>query len=615
MAVEDLLIPVRTLAAGEGVFRWPDEAVLCRAADADELPLGQLAEDLTARCGVAARVASADAPAVRVRRDDAIDGDEAYRLTVAPGGVEIAAAGDAGAYYAVQTLRELLAACGPAIPTCTIDDAPDFPRRGVYHDCSRGKVPTLATLKDLVTRLARWKVNELQLYVENVFTFKKHPAIGQGYSPLTPEELGELQDHCRLHHVRLVGSLASFGHMERILCLDAYKHLGEMPGFRDLPGGTTLCPIDPGSIELVADLYEEFLPVFEARDFNVCCDETWELGKGRSKADADRVGAGRLYLDFLLKLHDLCQRHGKRMNAWADIVLEHPELLGDLPKDVVMLNWDYSPGGRRIPRTREIAEAGLPFMVCPGTNGWISHGTRLRDAIGNVAEFAAEGRRCGAEGLLNTDWGDGGHRNPLGASLHSFAHGAAHAWFGPGVDDAGFTERFCRHAFGQTDGRMAGALRALGDTYRIAGQDNPYRCSFYRALVDPLAKAEGAGDDSIDLFTREGAERVLAELPAAMALPDPAEQPDAFEALAVEELALAARMDLLACRRVLAAKDLRAGKPVAPAELGKLADETADLAGEFERLWLARSKPSRLCDNLALLDAAAREAADLADKP
>jgi len=612
MSLDDLLIPVRNLAETSGVLRWPRDVRLEPAEEADRLPLGQLDADL--------RALLPDRPAgeatVRVVRDAGVGGPEAYRLTVRPDGAEVAAATDAGAYYGVQTLRELLAARGAQCPCCAIEDSPDFPRRGVYHDCSRGKVPTIETLKALVERLARWKINELQLYVENVFTFRKHPAIGQGYSPFTPEELLALQEHGKLHHVRLVGSLSSFGHMERILQLDEYEHLGEMPSFRGLPGGTTLCPLDAGSIALVADLYAEFLPLFEARDFNVCCDETWELGRGRSKDEAERVGVGRLYLDFLLKLHDLCRRHGKRMNAWADIVLEHPELLGELPKDVVMLNWDYRPGGSRVPRTKEIAEAGLPLVVCPGTNGWVSHGTRLSMAMGNVTEFAAEGRTCGAEGLLNTDWGDGGHRNPLGASLHGFAHGAAHAWCGEGVDDAGFTRRFCRCAFGQTDGRLADYVRVLGETYRMTGSENEYAASLYRALVEPLRPPAEGGRSYLDGISAEGACEIIDRLTAAAAdLPDAAGQRDEFEALALRELALAGRMDVLACRRVLAAKALRAGEAVEPAKLAELGDETKRLAADFEALWLARSKPSRLCDNLELFEKAAAEALELAAAP
>ena len=249
----------------------------------------------------------------------------------------------------------------------------------MYLDCSRGKRPRLATLIGLVEQLAHWKINELELYVENVFTWRRHPQIGRGYSPFTPEELLALQDCCQRHHVRLVGSLASLGHMEKILALPRYRRLGELAGYRGFPGGTMLSPVDPGSIRLVSELYEEFVPLFEAEDFNACLDEPWELGKGRSRRRAERIGAGRVYLEFLRKVHRLCRRHGKRMNAWADIVLDHPEILADLPRDIVMLNWDYNPAGKRIRRTREIADAGLAVMVCPGTNSWQSHGCRLAD--------------------------------------------------------------------------------------------------------------------------------------------------------------------------------------------------------------------------------------------
>jgi hypothetical protein len=624
------------------------EVRLLPAVAADSLPLGQLERDI-----------GRDLPRrgdgvvdVRVVRDAGVGGAEGYRVTIRAGDIEVAAASDAGAYYGVQTLRALLAAGtgpqgrvkgdrhlrdekhvasepvpvfaagGAEIPCGVIEDRPDFARRGVYLDCSRGKVPTLATLKQLVERLAHWKVNELQLYVENVFTFRKHPAIGVGYSPFTPEEIIALQDHCRSHHVRLVGSLASFGHMERILELPQYRHLGEMAGFHGLAGGTTLCPLDEGSIALVADLYSEFVPLFDAVDFNVCCDETWELGKGRSQAEAKRVGLGRVYLGFLLRLRQLCGKYGKRMNAWADIVLEHPEMLGDLPKDIVMLNWEYAANGPRIARSSEIADAGLPLVVCPGTSGWLSHGSRLANAVANVANFAAQGRARGAEGLLNTDWGDDGHRNPLGASLHGYAHGAAHSWHGSAVDDATFTERFCRQYFCQRQGdeRLASYVRLLGSTHDMIRSPSAYRVSLYRALVDPLAAplggprpAEPEAADSIGQIPADGAREVIERVGAALAdMPSPDSQRDEFEKLALAELALAGRMDVLAARRAVAAAKLRTGQCPPAADLNALADETAKVSDEFQSLWLARSKPSRLADNVAKLDAAIVEARCLA---
>jgi hypothetical protein len=403
-----------------------------------------------------------------------------------------------------------------------------------------------------------------------------------------------------VHHVRLVGSLASFGHTEKILMLPEYRSLGELAGFRGFAGGTTLCPTDAGAIKLVAQLYEEFVPLFEAVDFNVCGDEPWDLGKGRSKRRASRVGVGRLYLEFLLKLHRLCQKHGKRMNAWADIILRYPELLGDIPKDVVLLNWDYNVRGERVGRTGEIAKAALAFMVCPGTSSWNTHGTRLANAMGNVAEFAAAGSKYGAQGLLNTDWGDNGHRNFLGVSLHGFAHGAAHSWNSKGVDDRTFTPRFCRNFFGTADNKLANAIELLGSTYLTCGA--PYRneCALFYALIEPMENNKVIIPSRIDATTQAGLKKVISQLSDESIWPAAPKGIDEFEALALRELKTAGRMDCLAAQRALAAKKIRSGENVPSAQLREIAGQMQRISKDFESLWLVRNKQSRLRDNLKL---------------
>ncbi|MFP3938108.1 MAG: glycoside hydrolase family 20 zincin-like fold domain-containing protein [Phycisphaerae bacterium] len=608
MPTDELLVPVRRCRRGEGTMDWPKEPVLAAAADADRLPLEQLASDLR-RLGLKPSVAPAggEASAVAVIRDPSVKHPEGYRLTVGKDRIRVTASSDAGAYYGLGTLRDLLGIHGGAIPCCRIDDEPDFTRRGVYHDCSRGKVPTVGTLKQLIERLAHWKVNELQLYVENVFAFRRYPEIGRGYSPFTAEDFLELQRHCKRHHMRFVGSLASFGHMEKILRIPKFRRLAELPGFWGHPGGTTLCPTDRDSLRFVAELYEEFVPLFEVDDFNICCDETWELGRGRSRPRAEKIGVGRLYLEFLLELHKLCRLFDKRTNAWADIVMQYPELLGELPEELVLLNWEYDAGGERIARTAELADAGRQFVVCPGTSAWQSHGSRLDNAVANVSDFAAKGRRYGAEGLLNTDWGDNGHRNFLGVSLHGFAHGAAHAWHGRGVDDETFTERFCRQVLADADGQLARAMRRLGTTYRDAAGESGDNCALYHVLFEPLLP-RSRKRSRIDAIDGDGLERIVGDLSQKDFVPRPSENLDDFEATAVRELAVAAEMDVLACRRAMIARRLRAGRRVRRTELRRLADDIAEPAEDFRRLWMVRNRASRLCENMSRFRRIEREA-------
>lgn len=55
--------------------------------------------------------------------------------------------GEAGVWYGCQTLLQMAAQCGAVLPAVTIEDEPDIPNRGFYHDITRGRVPKLSFLK------------------------------------------------------------------------------------------------------------------------------------------------------------------------------------------------------------------------------------------------------------------------------------------------------------------------------------------------------------------------------------------------------------------------------------------------------------------------------------
>ena len=97
---------------------------------------------------------------------------EGYELHIHKDSIKITAEGPAGAFYAVQTLRQIFT--HKEIPCLYIKDEPDFKYRGFYHDVTRGKVPTVATIKSLVDKMAYYKLNSLQLYVEHTYEFEEY---------------------------------------------------------------------------------------------------------------------------------------------------------------------------------------------------------------------------------------------------------------------------------------------------------------------------------------------------------------------------------------------------------------------------------------------------------
>ena len=76
---------------------------------------------------------------------------QSYTLTVDQNAIIVTGNSSSGLYYGIQTLRQLIRNYGADIPCLRIEDSPFLEYRGFYHDITRGKVPTLETLKDWLT--------------------------------------------------------------------------------------------------------------------------------------------------------------------------------------------------------------------------------------------------------------------------------------------------------------------------------------------------------------------------------------------------------------------------------------------------------------------------------
>ena len=306
-----------------------------------------------------------------------------------------------------------------------------FAVRSYMLDISRDKVPTMGTLRLIVDLLAKFGYNQFQLYTEHTFAYSRHKGVWEHASPLTPSEIRELDCYCRMNDIELVPNQNSFGHLERWLTKPEYNHLAELPqGGAPLPWGgfkkdpTTLCPTDPRSLEFLDGLYDELLPNFESKLFNIGCDETFDLlGEGRSAAQVKEKGEGRVYLEFLKQVADLARKHGRRPMFWGDVILKHPELVPELPKDLIALDWGYEGNHPFMEQAEKFKAAGLEFYVCPGTSSWNSLAGRVENMRENMIAAEHAGRIHGAKGFMVTDWGDGGHWQPLAASLPGLVFG------------------------------------------------------------------------------------------------------------------------------------------------------------------------------------------------
>ena len=400
--------------------------------------------------------------------DDALAAGH-YRLDIAPGGVALAAGDDEALCNGVQTLRQIIDLNGAVLPAQTITDWPDMATRGYYFDCSRGRVPKLSYLKQVADRLCRYKVNQWQLYIEHTYLFRDLSEAWRDDTPLTAQEILELDDYCAARHIELVPSLSTFGHMYKILSTKTCCDLCELEDSEKIPfsysyagAHHTLNASDPDSLAFVKKLIDEYRPLFRTNKFNICDDETFDLGKGRSKEQADREGAQALYVRHVKALCEYIVAQGGIPQFWGDIMWRFPESCRELPKETICLNWGYLPEQREN-EIRDIAASGITQYACPGCCGWNRWMPLQLYAYKNNRIMGRHARKYHAVGILNTDWGDYGHINDPRLTVPGMLYGAAFAWNADEVPFDEINEAVSRLEYGDASGTLAGAMAEMSD--------------------------------------------------------------------------------------------------------------------------------------------------------
>ena len=358
------------------------------------------------------------------------DCKEGYELNIGENGVHILAESTAGAFYAIQTLRQLFKE--EKVPYLHIKDRPDFRYRGFYQDVTRGKIPTVETVKKLVDTMAYYKMNSLQLYVEHVFEFEESRDLWEATGYLTGEELREIGKYCKENFIEFIPSLSTFGHMCELLNQEKYRHLRVLKDYPDSVNfwwdrmsHHTIDPLLPESFEFVKSLINQYVPHFDSNIFNICCDETFDLTK-YAEAGED---VGRIYLDFTKKIIDHVRSLGKNVMMWGDVLLEHPEIISEFSEEVTFLNWYYDTDEKEMEeKIAAFAGLGRKQIVCPGTGAWNRFCENVGNEEINIVRMIELGYQYGAEGVLNTNWGDWGNPEGLELCMYGLVLGAEKSW-------------------------------------------------------------------------------------------------------------------------------------------------------------------------------------------
>lgn len=444
---------------------------------------------------------------------------------------------------------------------------------------THGKTPTLETAKRMIGIAASLGYEQIHLFSKAAFLYERHPEASVGRSPYTWADVRELVAFAESKGVEMIPYQASFSHMEPWLDRPEYRSLAEAPeaGVKIRWGFVTkhpmgLCATDPRSLPFLEELWDELLPNFKSQYFNVGCDEFLEYDDGgrRSAAAVKEKGALVVYTDFLRQMDESIRKRGKTMMFWADIVIKHPEMVDRIPKTAVLLDWGYNVDSPFDAHGEILAKSGHRFWVCPGTSGWNSYVGVVDVMKGNASNAYRAGVRHGAEGLLMTTWGDGGHPSPWIVELPGLVYAAALVREGRELTDAELAARLDRIC----GCRCGEAL--LGYGY-LAQVPNPRPC---RSVIADVLRRRTNGKWLPKKMTDEGVQAILTARRAADAKLDLTGAPDWV------------RDDFRLMGMFIDAFALRAK--------GDHARVVREMPGPYAELWLRQNRPGGLETSIEL---------------
>lgn len=407
-------------------------------------------------------------------------GDEGYELFIDNNQVVLAANTPQGLFYGKQSLIQLIrGAQNNTLQGLHIIDKPAVKYRGVMDDISRGPVPTLEYMKYQIRRFAELKINTLTYYTEHVVRTEKHPEFAPPGGALSIAEWKELSEYAKEYYIELIPNFQSLGHAEKVLLCPKFQNIAE--------SNTMYALTKPETLEFMRDIYTEMSPAFESKFFHVNCDETFDIGRGPSSEKVKELGVGRVYTDYMNQLSSILKDNGKRMMMWGDIVLQHPEILDILPKETVMMTWEYSDYDSYSKWIDPFVEKGFDFIVCPGVLNSSRISPNYKMAIPNIQKFIKQGIEKGAIGVLNTVWDEG--------SLHTFdrdwygvAYGAEHSWNPNKKELSDFDTRLSKAIYRSEKGELITAIHKLTEMSEIEALDNMSELVFWKTVIPERGK-------------------------------------------------------------------------------------------------------------------------------
>lgn len=306
-----------------------------------------------------------------------------------------------------------------------------FDTLGLMIDASRNAVPTVATVKYLLRRMALMGLNRAMLYTEDTYVVPSQPYFGYLRGGYTEQELRELDEYAATLGIELMPCIQTLGHLAQILRWPQFSHVKDT--------GSVLLVDEPATYELLEQMIAAACAPYRTRRIHIGMDEAHDLGLGRYLQRHGLKPKFELMSRHLSRVSQICERLGLEPMIWSDMYFRMASSTGnyydrearipvevakDIPQSVTLVYWDYYhiDGAfyeEWIDRHRAL---GKEPVFAAGLWTWEVFWQDFAAAAVNTTAGMQACQRRGVRHAFTTAWGDDGNEVDLLSILPGLQH-------------------------------------------------------------------------------------------------------------------------------------------------------------------------------------------------
>jgi len=382
--------------------------------------------------------------------------------------------------------------------------------RGVLVDCSRNAVFTVAALKNVLCWMALCGMDELYLYMEDVYPIDGKPYFGYMRGRYRPEELVEIQSYAALFGIEVIPAIQTLAHLSTTLRWSYTETL------RDTPD---ILLVGNSAVEsFIKEMLDSLASLFTTRKIHIGMDEAESVGLGNYLKNLGYRKRIDLMTEHLALVERLCRDSGWHPMVWSDMFIRSysptggyydviTEGIGTEVKMVsdstTLVYWDYYHIDPSFYRRYISLHQKLASDVAFAGGGWTWNGLAPNYSLAIACTDAAYAA-CAeyhVQRTICTIWFDNGAETPLVTALPMIAYHAMQARRFPDVFH--FTGWF-EACFGvQWDHFMIlDSFDSVPDgTAHNATADNPSKWLLYQDPLMGLFDVHATGFDTFSHYS------------------------------------------------------------------------------------------------------------------